>query len=83
MLPGKTGIYIPTLTDKKFDLLTQSRELRLCVRTKHALPWCCMFHSLNFICNMSTFSNKKGLTPPQGSMVCVRTELLYAPLPFI
>ena len=45
---------------------------------------------ISLICNMSTFSNKKGLTPPQGSMappqgsmVCVRTELLYAPLPLI
>ena len=38
---------------------------------------------LNLICNMSTFSIKKGLTPPQGSMVCVRTELPYAPLPLI
>ena len=52
---------------------------------------------ISLICNMSTFSNKKGLTPPQGSMaqpqgsmappkgsmVCVRTELRYAPLPLI
>ena len=34
------------LSDKKFDLLTQSRELRVCVRTKYVLIWCFMFHSL-------------------------------------
>ena len=38
---------------------------------------------LNLICNMSTFSDKTGLIPSQWSMVCVRTELLYAPLPLI
>ena len=41
-------IYIPPLTAKKFDLLTQSKELRLCVRTKYALAWCFMFHSHKF-----------------------------------
>ena len=41
-------IYIIPLTAKKFDLLTQSKELRLCVRTKYALAWCFMFLSLKF-----------------------------------
>ena len=48
MLPGKTEVRFVELTAQKFDLLTQSKELRLCVRTKYALAWRFMFHSHKF-----------------------------------
>ena len=47
------------LSDKKFDLSTQSRVLRLYVMTKYVLIWCFLFHSLLFDLQHDYFQLKK------------------------
>ena len=59
-------IYILPLTDKKYDLSTQSRELRLCVKTKYALAWCFMFHSFKFDLQHAYFQLQKRFDPTPG-----------------
>ena len=88
MWPGKKEsqicrIYILLLTDKKFDLSTQSRELRLCVKTKHALAWCFMFHSFKFDLQHAYFQLQKRFDPTSGVNGVCKDRAVLCSIPLI
>ena len=62
-----------------------THRLTVCVRTEYVLAWCSKPHSLNLICNMTTF---RKIDPTPGAEGVCKDRIcacigLYAPFPLI